>query len=167
MKRIFMLSLLALPLLGCNDNNANSGNPAGNEEALNSVAPTEAESVLLHQAGATEYATYTSKSAMVIRNANDYADELLKRTTEAPKDVDFSEYTVLLLDMGQRSSGGHSIHMESAQWEEDHIRVRVILQVPGDNCIVTASLTNPFQILKLKTRKDILVTEEINYTVCE
>jgi hypothetical protein len=166
MKRIALLSLLALPLLGCSDGSSSTGDSTGIEDNLNSTTSIEVESEALHQAEYNQYAASTSKSAMVIRNANDYADELLKRTSEAPKDVDFTEYTVLLLDMGQRSSGGHSIHMESALWEEDHIRVKVILQIPGNNCYVTDAITNPFEILKLKTRKDILVTEEINYTNC-
>lgn len=63
--------------------------------------------------------------------------------------VDFTREVVLLAAMGSRPSGGFRIRVEAAAARTDHTAVRVVEMSPGGNCIVTAALTEPVDIVRL------------------
>lgn len=152
MKKLLIIVPLLFPLQGCDDANATS------------PAPTM-EYEILHESQYNEYANSTSKSAITINNKIDYESELIKRTSEAAKAVNFQEESILLIDMGAKNSGGHSLNVTFTE-SDDYIRASVFLSFPGDNCLVTMALTNPFKFIKLNTTKKILVTEEMTFTSC-
>ncbi|MCI2286015.1 protease complex subunit PrcB family protein [Colwellia sp. MSW7] len=153
MKRLLILVPFIFQIQGCNDANATSPVPASEYE-------------ILHEAHYNEYANSTNKSFLVIKSQTDYEYELLKRTSEAIKTVNFEEETIVLIDMGIRNSGGHTIDIQSFTEENDYIRAKVILTLPGGNCSTTQAITNPFKLIKLKTTKDVLVTEELRVKSC-
>lgn len=153
MKRLLILVPFIFQIQGCNDANATSPVPAIEYE-------------ILHESQYNEYAESTSKSTIVIRNQTDYENELLKRTSETIKTVNFEQETILLIDMGTRNTGGYSIDIQSFAGENDHIRAQVLLTLPGNNCGTNQALTNPFKLIKLKTTNEILVTEEIKVSGC-
>jgi len=153
MKRLLIIVPFIFQIQGCNDASATSPVPAVEYE-------------ILHEAHYNEYADSTNKSFTVIKSQTAYKNELLKRTSETVKAVNFEEETIVLIDMGTRSSGGYAIDIQSFTEENDYIRAKVLLTVPGDNCVTTQGLTNPFKLIKLKTTKDVLVTEELSISSC-
>jgi hypothetical protein len=153
MKRLLILVPFIFQIQGCNDANATSPIPAIEYE-------------ILHEAQYNEYADYTNKSVIIIKNQTDYKDELLKRTSETIKTVNFDEEIIVLIDMGTKNTGGYAIDIQTFTEENDYIRAKVILTFPGDNCTTTQALTNPFKLIKLKTTKDVLVTEELSISNC-
>ncbi|MFT6899090.1 MAG: hypothetical protein ACJA13_003522, partial [Paraglaciecola sp.] len=153
MKRLLILVPFIFQIQGCNGANATSPVPAVEYE-------------ILHEAQFNEYADSTNKSVMVIRSQTEYENALLKRTSETIKAVNFEEETIVLIDMGTRNTGGHAVDIQSFTEENDYIRAKVIFTLPADSCATTQAFTNPFKLIKLKTTKDILVTEELNITSC-
>ena len=137
---------------GCN--NANATSP---------ISTVEYE--ILHESQYNEYANNTSKSAITIKNIIDYESELIKRTSEVAKVVNFQEESILLIDMGPRNSGGYSLNATFTE-SDNYIRANVVLSFPGGNCPIDQEITNPFKLIKLNTTKQVLVTEERTFTSC-
>lgn len=115
---------------------------------------------VLHESKSNEYGSSTNKSSIIIKDQNSYDAELLSRTSDATKTVNFEEETLLLIDMGTRSSGGQSIQVDSFVDKGEYIRATIAFILPGNNCITSTATTNPFQMIKLDTTKDVLITEK-------
>ena len=153
MKRLLIIVPFIFQIQGCNDANATSPIPAIEYE-------------ILHEAHYNEYADSTSKGFLVIKSQTEYENELLKRTSETVEAVNFEEETIVLIDMGTRNTGGYTIDIQSFTEENNYIRAKVFLTLPGENCVTTQAITNPFKLIMLKTIKDILVTEELSIASC-
>ncbi len=80
--------------------------------------------------------------------------------------VDFSTKRAVLLDMGQRNTGGYSIATSEIQEFNDHVMVSVTITKPGSNCVVTLALTSPFEFIEVQSTKEILFTEQLVITNC-
>lgn len=66
------------------------------------------------------------------------------RTSPEPApEIDFDRSMVLAATMGQRSTGGHSIDVESVLAIDGVTRVGVVETSPGEGCLVTQALTAP------------------------
>ncbi len=65
-------------------------------------------------------------------------------------DVDFNEKTVIAVIMGQKPSGGYSVGLKQIEVTEDRIEFMVNETIPGESCIVTEALTNPYQIIAIQ-----------------
>ena len=69
---------------------------------------------------------------------------------KAPE-IDFKKYGVLLLEMGQKPTGGYSIIYEPSKSNiaDRQAVIRVTWNVPQDGMVVTQALTSPFLLLKV------------------
>ena len=114
----------------------------------------------------TDSGSFTSKTTRVITSQSEFEAELARYTSAAPALVDFSAGKVLLVDMGERRSGGHAIRVESVTVQPDHVVARVRLTKPGPGCVVTTVLTNPWQFVQILTDREVLVEEELVVTDC-
>ena len=141
MKKLLILVPFIFQIQGCKDVSATS------------TIVSDVEYEILHEDNYNEYADFTSKNATVIRFQTEYKNELIKRTSDKVKAVNFEEEVIFLIDMGYRGSGGHFIDVQSFSEENGYIRAKVIHTVPGEGCMVDASITNPFKFIKLKTTK--------------
>lgn len=103
--------------------------------------------------------SFTEKSFKVISNQDSYEIELSKYSSDAPALIDFSKATVLLLDMGQQTSSGFSIKVSNIKEEDDFVSVSVVTEEPGRGCNVDGGLTNPYQFVKIATKKAIIINE--------
>lgn len=150
----FMILLPFIGLIqGCNYASASS--------SLGSI-----ENEVLHESYYNEYGELTSKGSVIIKSQELYDNELSKRSSEPTKTINFDIETILLIDMGRRPSGGYSVELESLIEESDHVIANVILSLPGDSCGVTHALTNPYRFIKIKTSKEILVSETLEFKSC-
>ena len=138
MKRSLILIPFIFPLQGCN------------EATATSVAQI-AEYEILHESNTNQYAATTSKSALVIRNQSEYDDELLKRSSDNVKAVDFATESVVLIDMGTRATGGYAIDIQSIVVETNNVRLNVLLTFPSEGCGTSQAITNPYKLIKVRT----------------
>ena len=159
MKQALFLLPLLLCFQGCNESNA--GSPPAQESGKDTLV-----SRVLHESSFNQYGDQTSKSTVIIRDIQSYENELAKRSDEYREPVNFETHTVLLVDMGRRNSGGYRIWVESVVAENNYVRAQVILSFPGENCVVAAAITNPYQFVEVSTTKDILLTEKIEIHDC-
>lgn len=153
MKKLLILVPLFFHIQGCNEANATS-------------PPKNIEHEVIHEAQYNEYSDSTSKSAIIIKTQSNYEKELLTRTSETTEIINFKEETIVLIDMGLRNTGGHTINIGSLIDNGEYVRANIVLTSPGNSCATTQANTNPFKLIKLKTTKDILVTEEIAISNC-
>ncbi|MBI3773166.1 MAG: protease complex subunit PrcB family protein [Gammaproteobacteria bacterium] len=80
--------------------------------------------------------------------------------------VDFSSRRVVLLSLGGRSTGGHSISVEKIEDFGEYIKAKIVIKKPGSNCIVTQSQTSPYEFIEIKRVKELLFEERIEVQGC-
>lgn len=80
---------------------------------------------------------------------SDRLAEIWHRVGGAPPAVDFDTRSVIVVFMGQQSSGGHTVTVASAERRGDVLHVTVRLRVPGVGCMTTQALTSPFQVVSI------------------
>jgi len=72
-------------------------------------------------------------------------------------EVNFEEKTVIAVVMGQKPSGGYSVFLKQIEVGENEIKFMIEERIPGENCLTTSALTNPYQIIAIeKTEKKII-----------
>ncbi len=65
--------------------------------------------------------------------------------------IDFNNFGILLLEMGQKPSGGYSLNFDPSKTRVDDgmLLVHVSWNVPADGMTVSQAVTSPFVLLKL------------------
>ena len=64
----------------------------------------------------------------------------------------------MLLDMGQKTTGGYTINIQSVKEYSDHVMAAFEFIGPGSDCAATQVLTNPFVFATVDTQKEIRFT---------
>ncbi len=156
-KKIFLFAASAVLTLGMNGCNADV------------KADVEFDNIAFSILYGTDYinnGSFTTKSHKVITNQSDYDEELLNYLTTQDSTIDFTTSNVLLVDMGQRNSGGYAIEVTKVEEYDDYAMATVKLTKPGENCTVSEALTNPFKFVEIPSKKELLITEELSITTC-
>jgi hypothetical protein len=98
------------------------------------------------------------------REARSHQSEDLSQSCEnpAPPHVDFSKYTLLVLALGQRPSGGYSALFQYVYEYSSRIDVAALEVRPhGKDCIVTTSFTHPMTFALIpRTNKPVQIHVE-------
>ncbi|CAM3997769.1 protease complex subunit PrcB family protein [Flavobacterium weaverense] len=81
-------------------------------------------------------------------------DENLKNKI-SPTDIQKSNF--IILNMGEKASGGYSIGIDNVVETEKNIVVTVKENVPATGSMVTQALTNPFCVVKINSKKEIII----------
>lgn len=84
---------------------------------------------------------------LVIRDANAWADFWSELGVGDRPAVDFSRDVVVAVAAGQRPTGGHEIAVERVINSGGELTVEVVETTPGPNCMTTASLTQPVDVV--------------------
>jgi hypothetical protein len=81
----------------------------------------------------------------------DLLKSYIRSQTEKPPAVDFTQYGVLLVAMGQKNTGGYAVDLASgdAMVENGVLQVSVHWQEPRRGMMVTQALTSPCLLLKV------------------
>lgn len=82
-------------------------------------------------------------------------------------DIDFDTSQVLLISAGVQPTGGYSIAVTDAKDSGDTVKLSVLLESPGANCILTQVLTHPFQLIEIESLKEIAIEERNVTNECE
>lgn len=118
------------------------------------------------QVGAQGYAPYGSTTALdirrigqwtrtgigearrlVIRDANTWADFWSELGVGDRPTVDFSKDVVVAVAAGQRPTGGYEISVHKVVNNGGELTSEVVETTPGPNCMTTASLTQPVDVV--------------------
>lgn len=81
-------------------------------------------------------------------------DEKLKGKIH-PNDIQTSNFVVL--NMGEKTTGGYQIGVENAVETDKNIILTLKETVPEPNAMVTQSLTTPYCIVKINSKKEIII----------
>jgi hypothetical protein len=84
---------------------------------------------------------------LVIRDANAWAEFWSELGVGERPSVDFSRDVVVAVAAGQRPSGGYEIAVERVVDNGGELTAEVVETTPGPNCITTASLTQPVDVV--------------------
>lgn len=133
--------------------------PAGNATESPAVAPTaKSTSVPLSIIYRNQQCNLTQAQLRWVEEQSAYEtlfEDLLKSyirsQTEKPPAVDFNQYGVLLVAMGQKNTGGYAVDLASndARIESDVLNISVLWQQPRRGMMVTQALTSPCLLLKI------------------
>lgn len=81
--------------------------------------------------------------------STDRLAEVWRHIGDAPPTVDFNHRSVIVLLMGQRNSGGHTVTVTSVEQRGGIFQVAVQFRVPGAGCMTTQALTSPYQVVSV------------------
>ena len=85
-------------------------------------------------------------------------------SADAPPAVDFARDMAILVASGEHRSGGYSIVVTGVEQDGVNLYVQVQLRSPGDACVVSTVLTQPYHLITLP-RSDLPVQFEITHEV--
>jgi hypothetical protein len=81
-------------------------------------------------------------------------DDNLKKKIH-PDDIKTSNF--IILNMGEKTSGGYAIGVESAVETDTSIIITVKETSPAPDAMVTQALTNPFCVVRINSKKEIVI----------
>ena len=140
MKKVVLL-LLALLLFSCSSNVKNTGT-----KPLFEVLTQQPDG------GANiRFFEILSESNEIAMLQN---DEKLKNKIH-PNDVQTSNFVVL--NMGEKTTAGYKINVESVTETDKNIIITVKETVPEPNAVVSQVITYPYCIVKINSKKEIII----------
>ncbi len=84
---------------------------------------------------------------LVIRDANGWAQFWSELGVGDRPSVDFNRDVVIAVAAGQRPTGGYEIVIDRVTQNDGQLTVEVVERTPGPNCMTTASLTQPVDVV--------------------
>ena len=84
---------------------------------------------------------------LVIKDANTWAQFWSELGVGDRPDVDFTRNVVVAAAAGQRPTGGYEIAVARITHSDADLTVEVVETTPGPNCMTTASLTQPVDVV--------------------
>lgn len=107
----------------------------------------------------------TTKRLEVINNQDRFDEAFLSADKDeqgpVPK-VDFEKYLVIAVAMGEQSSTGYSIYVDSVSEAGNYMQVNVESSIPGEGCPADEALTYPYSFIAVnKTGKEIIFSETV------
>ncbi len=70
---------------------------------------------------------------------------------------DLKTSNFIILNMGQKNTGGYAIGVESAVETDKNIVITVKETSPDPNAMVTQALTSPFCVVRINSKKEIII----------
>ena len=70
--------------------------------------------------------------------------------------IDIQNANFIILNMGEKTSGGYTIGIETVVETKSTIVITVKETVPEPGAMVTQALTNPFCVVKINSKKEII-----------
>jgi hypothetical protein len=71
--------------------------------------------------------------------------------------TDVQKSNFVILNMGEKSSGGYSIAIESIKETDSTIIIKVKENSPEPDAMVTQGITYPFCVIKINSKKEIII----------
>lgn len=158
----FSIAFLFLSACGADWGPEDDGDGFGdNQSVVNDIATQ-----VLHQDTTLESGLEHSKQIRFFSGQIDYEDELINYSSDVPQEVDFSQYRIVLIDVGTRSVPGYTVTVGDAYEEDDIVTLAVNYTTPGVNCRDSGVSYNPYVFVRIETTLDVVVTEMATKTDC-
>lgn len=154
--------LVALALAACAV--APSAPDAAAQAAQTSAAPRSAVEFTSLARGA--YSTLRFERMQAITDNETLTAVWQQMSADASPAVDFASDMVVLIASGEHRSGGYSVVVTGVEQDGANLYVQVQLRSPGDACVVSAVLTQPYHLITL-ARSDLPVQFEIGHEVID
>ena len=103
------------------------------------------------------YSNY-KESANYIINSDRELENLEMKVPE----IDFSQFSVIAVFMGEFNTGGYAIEIKETIEKENKIIIKVIKTFPEPGQPVTQALSQPYHIIKIKKINKGIVFEDEN-----
>ncbi|MGH2667424.1 protease complex subunit PrcB family protein [Flavobacterium sp.] len=136
--------LLFLSLMACGSNslkNAEAKNSSGNFEVIYRSI----------------YSGLPQKTYRVIRNNEDFRAFFISMKEDKVPEVNFETSNVLILNMGRKNTGGYDVFPEKMIDDGNKV-IMIIKEVfPQKGDMVTTALTSPICIVKINSKKEIII----------
>ncbi|MDR7212478.1 protease complex subunit PrcB family protein [Flavobacterium piscis] len=81
-------------------------------------------------------------------------DPLLK---DKMKQDDISNSNYVILNMGQKNTGGYSIDVEKVEETDQNIIITVKENAPAKDAMVMQVITYPYTVVKVRSKKEIII----------
>ncbi len=131
-----------------------------------SISSDNADHYTLHT-GTSTVSSDGQKTLRVMDNSYDYIAVLDDYSTDSAATLDFSDYQVVLIDLGLRTSSGYAIRLDKAEEHDDYVRIRFTTLIPAAGCTAYSSAyTNPYIFEAVETGKEILFSEDQEENSC-
>lgn len=73
------------------------------------------------------------------------------------KQTDISNSNYVILNMGEKNTGGYSIGVEKVEETDKNIIITVKENNPAADAMVTQVITYPYTVVKIHSKKDIII----------
>lgn len=73
--------------------------------------------------------------------------------------VDFERETVVVATPGEQSTGGYHVEIETIEEIPEGVRLRIRLETPGSECVVTEATTTPVHIARVRKLPGVVLLE--------
>ncbi len=160
MKRAILIIISTILLIGCRGGGFIS---VGDDDFPITLTFTQYEGVNTYITNPKE-----QEDIFILKDRNDFEKvyEFYNPTKIAPI-IDFNRYEVIaIIDKTQRS-GGYYLKVDKVKEYEDYIEIDLTEKIPGDDCIVTLALTEPFVFVKIiKSSKSIKIKKRQEIYSC-
>jgi hypothetical protein len=114
------------------------------------VEPTPVPYVRLAPADRAGFSGLVDPQRVVVRDAASLSTWWKKAWPDVPvPDVDFAARVVLVVAMGERSSGGYTIRVSEVVSEGYGLRATALSTTPGRNCAVATVMTQPVDFVSI------------------
>jgi hypothetical protein len=81
-------------------------------------------------------------------------DEELRKKIN-PNDIQHSNF--IILNMGEKTSGGYAIGIESVVETDKNIIITIKETIPESGSMVTQNFTNPYCVVRINSKKEIII----------
>ncbi len=154
-------------LSGCSEESL-ATNDTGNSDQDNEIPLVINEPVNVEwgEIAKRGVADNTRKQFLIFEHQQGLDNMYLDTSRSAPQ-VDFGEYQVVMLGIGEH---GHevSLSISSVEEFERYTLVHINSNRPGDHCVVPLySVSAIATFYRIKTRKEIIISESLNLAHCE
>lgn len=153
MVRSLVLALsLAAGLAGCAASPLTGGDAAADRQGQG--APVAVARFRPERQTLEFHSGFTAPARLVVRSEAEWRDAWARiYQTRSPQPalpaVDFARETVLVAALGERSSGGHGIVVDSVYDTGTELQAVVRRTSPGASCVVTGALTQPVDAVRI------------------
>ncbi len=121
---------------------------------------------VMHKADYNIDDSQTSKAFKVLGSDIEYRTELGRYSVEVPKPIDFQTAQVIVSTMGSQVSGGYVVSALRADEFDEKVVVTVELRAPGESCVTTQAISNPYEFSLVPSSKPIEFIETHAVTEC-
>jgi|GEM_PF-5393851 len=100
------------------------------------------------------YSGVTERKAVLIADPGTWSTQWQAHSAHvvpvpAAPAIDFSQYSVLAVYMGEKNTGGYAVEVAGVQLADGKLVVTVRQQSPGPGGITTQALTQPFHLIRI------------------